>query len=95
MVHLMLTELKAEQYALKQGLNSQFRCTVGDMHLTRHTSTGQFLATQQLIRGTSGEMFIQSGRLLCKSTVSMKAYMEVKVTIHGDLTINRSGGKKT
>ena len=36
----------------------------------------------------------KSGRLLCKSTVSMKAYMEVKVTIHGDLTINRSGGKK-
>ena len=59
MVHLMLTELKAEQYALKQGLNLQFRCTVGDMHLTRHTSTGQFLATQQLIRGTSGEMLIQ------------------------------------
>ena len=36
----------------------------------------------------------KSGRLLCKSTVSMNAYMEVKVTIHGDLTINRSGGKK-
>ncbi|MDY5586449.1 MAG: BspA family leucine-rich repeat surface protein [Eubacteriales bacterium] len=36
----------------------------------------------------------KSGRLLCKSTVSKKAYMEVKVTIHGDLTINRSGGKK-
>ena len=36
----------------------------------------------------------KSGRLLCKSTVSMKAYMEVKVTIHGNLTITRSGGKK-